>query len=445
MKKIILFLFICFLIPTVCYASDEIYMKIDTPNFKQTGKWQISQDLLNYDGSYSKYSTDPSASARFSVDVTGAYNVYFYHIKAKNDVSEKPMQIEVLTNKIEFVSSQKPIGWVYLGAYEFTGFEAVTVSSNGEMTRIGAIKLVPKNEIVKLTIKAKEKPSAIPPKNDGAIELDTKDEQGIYIPGMNIAGVYIPQFPNAGQYIVSVYNPRDGFVKAKVYVFSDGETKEVQLGKAYGTGYIDIGVFDFKADRNEFVRILSETAKIQSVKFTKFTGQQLLSPAFVAKSTMPDHLRPPEYAGGAASDSESGAKSEIVVDLKSANYSDDGTWKTSSTVKGHKGGATKYASSIGAKAKYNASGVRAGVYTVSFYSPVFPDDVKNGKVKSALTFNVKANGKISTLKAAPSKTEAMWIAIGSFEFSGNADEYVEIIIENGTGVARIDAVSFIKK
>jgi len=133
---------------------------------------------------------------------------------------------------------------------------------------------------------------------------------------------------------------------------------------------------------------------------------------------------------------------EVIVDNLSNEFSTTGTWKESSAVDEYEG-SSLHTNDIGAAATWQPALI-AGEYEVYVW---YSAERANGSMydrDSAAEYNVVHASDVDTVTVDQDINSGQWVLLGSFEFDGSGDEYVQVIRDARDGVATIaDAVAFV--
>ena len=128
---------------------------------------------------------------------------------------------------------------------------------------------------------------------------------------------------------------------------------------------------------------------------------------------------------------------EVLVKINDSGYSETGTWKASG-IAGYNKTITKYTNELGATAVWNPGIKQSGNYTVSVWKVAFATNDK------AQYYEIIHNGKTDSQVVDFSGDTPEWIVLGTFDFSGNGDEYVKFTRKTKAGAlnSRIGVVKF---
>jgi hypothetical protein len=128
----------------------------------------------------------------------------------------------------------------------------------------------------------------------------------------------------------------------------------------------------------------------------------------------------------------------VVIDYGDPEYSEAGTWATSTSLKGFNNSESRYGSSSGASAQWTPN-LTSGIYRVSFYKVVHTASDSNAKIEVAYS-----NGKDTQYVNQTTGTSG-WLELGTYTFGAGTNGYVKYTRQaGGTGYGRTDAVKFEK-
>ncbi|GAA3400997.1 cadherin-like beta sandwich domain-containing protein [Paenibacillus hodogayensis] len=129
----------------------------------------------------------------------------------------------------------------------------------------------------------------------------------------------------------------------------------------------------------------------------------------------------------------------IVLQYGDGGYSETGSWFTSSSVKGYNKNNTRYTSTAGATTTWKPR-MTAGRAAVSFYKVNWPDNAD-----PQVRLDIVHGGSTETRYLNLTPAGEGWIDLGTYDFTGDGNEYVRLTRTTGSGsgiYTRASAVKF---
>ncbi len=259
----------------------------------------------------------------------------------------------------------------------------------------------------------------------------------------------MPHKNNEAETVIDIYHNGQKS-QAAVYTHGDAET--------YASGWVSIGIYDFAGTEDEKIMQIcnGDTVRANAVKFVPTSaavkpGLTPTSAKDVELNTPTEPVVPETPAGVIDANAQTAPVPAFSVAAKAKGIPTGSVgecvmsenWKSSTAASSPmvRASMTFYvqnstdADTILYKPQLTTPGkVRISVYGV-FY--------KAGDLTNDVRYDVFSAGKTDEKHIDFSKlSESKWIVLGTYDFSGNADEYVKLICTGATGNVRASTIMF---
>lgn len=299
-------------------------------------------------------------------------------------------------------------------AEEAAPYKTIIVD-DGRLTIDGAVTLDPDNAVTGFTADGnwRTTTNVKGDGNSGTRWTDAANSSITWNPGLK-----------AGRAKISLYkvdwaDKADSNVKIEIVHNGVTEVQVVDLRPSSGgTGWIELGEFDFSGTEAEYVRL----TRVQPTTGTVLTRAD----AVKFEGYIERHATPYKT---------------IIMDDGDDGYSASSGWRVSTGVKGYNNSSTRYTDTIGDAITWNPR-LEAGTVRISLNKLDWAD-----KADSNVKIEIVHNGvtEVQFLDLRPSAGGTGWVDLGQYDFSGTGTEFVRLTrVQPTTGniLTRVDALKF---
>lgn len=380
--------------PAAVRAAPEDAVLIDNgdPGYAETPAWGASS-VKGYNGTATRVTGGTGHTAAWTPTLSpGTYRISFYKVvRPVPSTGDPRMKVDIrhgtATDTVEVDATQGVSGWVELGTYRFqgTGGEQVkltrTTTASGTYTHADAVRF-----------ERVEEPDA-----GAALSL-------LSVEGAALSPAFAPETLAYEAQVPA------GTESVRLTAAAADPLAALTVNGQPATGGVPNGPVPLAG---------AETPVTVTVTARDGTAQRIYT--VVVRKALQD-------------------RQSFVVDYGDYGYSENGSWVTSTTVKGYNQSDTRYTTTQNASIVYRPN-IEAGTAKISVYKPDWPD-----KADPAVRVEVLHNGKTDTFVLDFTPAGAGWLELGAFDFAGDpTQEYVKLTRTAASGSAvytRADAVKF---
>lgn len=236
--------------------------------------------------------------------------------------------------------------------------------------------------------------------------------------------------------------------QAKFEIYHNGTVDSVTLDNSVENGWVELGTYEFAGTGDEYVRVSKVTPDMHT--FVRINSVKFESDSLTVGETKAKQPSTIQYAATGTDEDVLDENKIYDYDYNYAVYNpgennivtsfDEGYQEVygeflDSSLAGYQGAKSRYSFTPNAIARWNAPKA-TGLVRVSIYKLQH----ENSDTKAKVT--IAHNGEKETVYLDFTKGTSGWVDMGTYQFSGEGEEYVEMTNSETLGTLRCNAVRF---